>query len=87
MAVSHLWDRLEKCHKGFPGSFVKFKGGPIRALGLAQQGPRGGPTSALGLAQQGPSNYPSPGRGQPMTNFDCRNKIETAIYIYIYIYI
>ena len=38
MAVSHLWDRFEKCHKGFPGLFVKFRGGSTRALGLAQQG-------------------------------------------------
>ena len=43
MAVSRLWDRLEK-----------FGGGPIRALGPAQQLPRGEPTRALGLAQQGP---------------------------------
>ena len=38
---------------------------------------------ALGLDQQGPSSYPSPGRGQPMTNFDCRNKMETAVYVHI----
>ena len=43
IAVSHLWDWLETCHKGFPGLFVKFNWGPTRALGLAQQGPRGGP--------------------------------------------
>ena len=36
------------------GLFLKFGGGPIRALGLAQHGPKGRPTRALGLAQQAP---------------------------------
>ena len=63
MAVSHLCDRLEKCQKGFPGLFVKFRRGPIRALGLAQQVPRGGPTRAVGLAQQGPRGEPTRARG------------------------
>ena len=34
--VLTLGGSLKKCHEGFPGLFVKFRGGHIKALGLAQ---------------------------------------------------
>ena len=65
MAVSHLWDALEKCHKGISGLFVKFRGGPIRALGTAQQEPEGWPNKGPGEGPQGPWGWPKKGPQGP----------------------